>query len=405
MARAGKSRRVGQPSSGATVRSSSAPGEGFKRVFGRAPDGIWSAPGRVNLIGEFTDYNDGYVLPLALPYSARASAGRRLDGLVRIASSQRSDRSEGSVVEVGLEELAPGASGWSSYVLGVFWAVRKSGARLGGVDIHIDSDVPIGAGLSSSAALECSVALALRDLFGLSLTAQELACLAQKAENEYVGVPTGIMDQTASLRCQAGHALFLDTRTLEVRQVPFELEDAGLKLLVVNTGVKHALGNSAYANRRRDCQRAATELGVVALRDVDPENIDDALAQISDPVVRRRARHIISEQSRVLEVVELLEAGRPSEVGPVLSAGHRSLRDDFEVSCAELDTVVDVAVSTGALGGRMTGGGFGGSAVVLVELGAVEAVSAAVVEAFATRGFAHPDVFAVLASDGASRLL
>ena len=359
----------------------------------------------MNLIGEFTDYNDGYVLPLALPYAARASAGRRSDGLVGARPTQRSERSETSVVEVDLESLEPGANGWTSYVLGVVWAIRESGADLGGVDIHIDSEVPIGAGLSSSAALECSVALALRDLFDLSLTPQELACLAQKAENEYVGVPTGIMDQTASLRCQARHALFLDTRTLDVRQVPFELKAAGLSLLVVNTGVKHALGSSAYASRRRDCQRATTELGVVALRDVDPRNIEDALAHISDAVVRRRARHIISEQSRVLEVVKLLDAGHPYEVGPVLSAGHESLRDDFEVSCAELDTVVDVAVSTGALGGRMTGGGFGGSAVVLVELGAVEAVSTAVVESFAARGFAPPEVFAVLASEGASRLL
>ncbi|MGA3352897.1 MAG: galactokinase [Acidimicrobiales bacterium] len=381
------------------------PGEGFRRVFGRVPEGVWTAPGRVNLIGEFTDYNDGYVLPLALPYLARASAGRRKDRLVRVASAQRSDRSETTVVEALLDALAPGMSGWTSYVLGVVWAIRETGAELGGVELHIDSDVPIGAGLSSSAALECSVALALHDLFGLSLSPQELACLAQKAENEYVGVPTGIMDQTASMRCQAGHVLFLDTRTLEVRQVPFDLEAAGLTLLVVNTGVKHALGNSAYAERRRDCQRAAAELGVAALRDVPPEKMATALAEITEEVVRRRARHIISEQSRVLEVVELLESGRPFEVGPVLSAGHRSLRYDFEVSCAELDTVVDVAVATGALGARMTGGGFGGSAVVLVELGAVEAVTTAVVGGFAARGFAPPEVFGVVASGGASRLL
>ena len=186
--------------------------------------------------------------------------------------------------------------------------------------------------------------------------------------------------------------------------MPFDLEPAELTLLVVNTGVKHALGNSAYADRRRDCLRAAAELGVAALRDVPPEKMDAALAELSDDVVRRRARHILTEQSRVLEVVRLLESGRPAEVGPVLSAGHRSLRDDFEVSCAELDTVVDVAVANGALGARMTGGGFGGSAVVLLELDAVDAVTTAVAGGFAARGFAPPEVIGVVASDGASRI-
>ena len=210
------------------------------------------------------------------------------------------------------------------------------------------------------------------------------------------------MDQTASLLCRSGNALFFDTRTLEVRQVPLDLEPAGLTLLVVNTGVKHALGNSAYADRVRDCRRAAQELGVAALRDVAPETMDAALAQIADDVVRRRARHVISEQSRVLEVVRLLESGRPAEVGPVLSAGHRSLRDDYEVSCAELDTVVDVAVDSGALGARMTGGGFGGSAVVLVGLARAEAVARAITEVFVARGYSPPQTMEIVACDGAS---
>jgi len=382
-----------------------ASGEGFRRIFGRPPEGIWSAPGRVNLIGEFTDYNDGFVLPLALPFAARACAARRDDDLVRVVSAQRSEGGELPVVEAVLDLLKPGTtSGWASYVLGVIWALREAGAQLAGVELLIDSDVPIGAGLSSSAALECSVALALHDLYELRLSRQDLALVAQRAENEYVGVPTGIMDQTASLRCRSGHALFLDTRTFEVRQVPLDLGPVGLTLLVVNTGVKHALGNSAYADRVRDCHRAAEELGVPALRDVAPENIDAALARIDDDVVRRRARHVISEQSRVLEVVRLLESGRPAEVGPVLSAGHRSLRDDYEVSCAELDTVVDVAVAGGALGARMTGGGFGGSAVVLVGLAKVEAVTLAVARAFAARGYSPPQTIEVAACDGASRV-
>jgi galactokinase len=359
----------------------------------------------VNLIGEFTDYNDGFVLPLALPFAARACAARRDDDLVRVVSAQRSEGGELPVVEAVLDLLKPGTtSGWASYVLGVIWALREAGAELAGVELLIDSDVPIGAGLSSSAALECSVALALHDLYELRLSRQDLALVAQRAENEYVGVPTGIMDQTASLRCRSAHALFLDTRTFEVRQVPLDLGPVGLTLLVVNTGVKHALGNSAYADRVRDCHRAAEKLGVPALRDVAPENIDAALARIDDDVVRRRARHVISEQSRVLEVVRLLESGRPAEVGPVLSAGHRSLREDYEVSCAELDTVVDVAVAGGALGARMTGGGFGGSAVVLVELAKVEAVTLAVTRAFAARGYTPPQTIEIVACDGASRV-
>jgi len=358
----------------------------------------------VNLIGEFTDYNEGYVLPLALPYAARASVARRGNGLVGIASAQRSDRSEMTVVEARIDSLEPGTSGWASYVLGVVWALREAGADLGGLEVHIDSDVPIGAGLSSSAALECSVALALHDLFGLSFSLQELACLAQKAENEYVGVPTGVMDQTASMRCEAGHALFLDTRTLEVRQVPFDLEAAGLKLLVVNTGVKHALGSSAYAQRRRECEFAAQQLGVPALRDVEPAAIDTALAQLSDEVVRRRARHVISEQGRVLEVVELLDSGHGAAIGPILTAGHRSLRDDFEVSCPELNAVVDVALENGALGARMTGGGFGGSALVLLEREAAGPVTRAISAAFADRGYGSPQPMTVTASGGATRL-
>jgi galactokinase len=378
---------------------------GFRHVFGRPPEGIWSAPGRVNLIGEFTDYNDGFVLPLALPFAARACAARRDDDLVRVASAQRLETGGSSVIAVGIDELRPGTtSGWSSYVLGLVWALREGCGGVGGLEIYIDSDVPIGAGLSSSAAIECSVALAARDLYELLLTRQELALLAQRAENEYVGVPTGIMDQTASLRCRAGHALFLDTRTLEVRQVPLDLEPSGLALLVVNTGVRHALGDSAYADRRRDCLRAAEELGVAALRDVPPEEMDAALAKLTDDVVRRRARHVISEDARVLEVVRLLEAGRGAEVGPVLSAGHRSLRDDFNVSCAELDAVVDVAVANGALGARMTGGGFGGSAVVLLEAAAVRAVTTAVATAFAERGYGSPETSEVVGCDGASRI-
>jgi galactokinase len=206
------------------------------------------------------------------------------------------------------------------------------------------------------------------------------------------------------LRCKASHALFLDTRSLEVRQVPLDLAPRGLTLLVVNTGVKHVLGDSAYADRRRECQFAAAELGVAALRDVSPQDMDVALAQLGDDVLRRRARHVISEDARVLEVVRLLEEGHVEQVGPVLTAGHRSLRDDFNVSCGELDTVVDVAVAAGALGARMTGGGFGGSAVVLAEADRVRIIANAVTEAFSSRGYGTPEMTEVVACDGASRI-
>ena len=359
----------------------------------------------MNLIGEFTDYNDGFVLPFALPFAARACAARRDDDLVRVASAQRSESGEARSRGGGGGQ--PGAG--DGQRVGRRTSSASSGrsnrpAPTAGADLLIDSNVPIGAGLSSSAALECSVALALHDLYELPLSRQELALVAQRAENEYIGVPTGIMDQTASLLCRSGHALFLDTRTFEARQVPLDLAPVGLTLLVVNTGVKHALGNSAYADRVRDCRRAAEQLHVPALRDIAPENMDTALAQITDDVVRRRARHVISEQGRVLKVVELLESGRPAEIGPVLSAGHRSLRDDYEVSCAELDVVVDTALASGALGARMTGGGFGGSAVVLVELAKAEAVTVAVGKAFAVRDFSPPQTMEIVPGNGASRI-
>lgn len=377
----------------------------FGRAYGRRPDGVWSAPGRANLIGEFTDYNDGFVLPFALAWSARAAVGRRDDGLFRVASLQRDAGTAAPSVATHLSQLAPGATtDWPAYPLGVAWALGEATADLGGADILIDSDVPIGAGLSSSAAIECSIALALRDLYELPLTRPELAAAARRAENEYVGVPTGVMDQMASLCCAAGHALFLDTRSFGMRQVPLELADADLALLLVNTGRTRSLAGSAYADRREDCRRAAAQLGVAMLRDVPSDDLDTALDRLADPVLRRRVHHVVSEDARVLEVVRLLDAGQPAAIGPVLSAGHRSLAEDYEVSSPELDLVVDVALDHGALGARMTGGGFGGTALVLVEAATVPEVTRAVTRAFAGRDLPPPTASPVEACDGASRL-
>ena len=288
-----------------------------------------------------------------------------------------------------IEELAPRRGGsWADYVLGVAWALVESGHPISGVDIFIDSEVPIGAGLSSSAALECAVGLALRDLFVPELTLRALALVTQRAENAFVGVPSGIMDQTASLLCIAGHALFLDTRSGETDQLDFDLAGAGLGLLVLDTGVRRRLASSAYADRRRACEAAARMIGVVALRDATMTDLD----RVPDEVIRRRARHVISENERVLEVAGLLRSQKIPEIGPMLSASHRSLRNDFEVSCDELDLAVDSAMGNGALGARMIGGGFGGCAIALVRAEEASAIDDAVHSAFAEAGYDPPHV-------------
>ncbi len=363
-------------------------GDTFASVYGGVPDGTFVAPGRVNLVGEFTDYNEGFVLPTSLPLAARAFAARRTDRLVRVASAQ--DAAAG-VFEADLADLRPGmVAGFPAYVLGVAWAFAEAGLPLVGADIFIDSDVPVGAGLSSSAALECAVALAFAGLSGLDVDRVRLATLAQRAENAFVGVPCGVLDQMASLLCVPHHALLLDTRSLEMRQVPFDLESAGLALLVVDTRVSHDLGDSGYSDRRRACERAAQLLGVKALRDVELADLDAALDRLADPELVRRVRHVVTEDARVLDAARLLDRGDVEPIGAILTAAHESIRDDFESSCAELDAVVDAALGAGALGARMIGGGFGGSAIALVRASSVAAVVDAVERRFAAAGWQPP---------------
>ncbi|WNV74526.1 galactokinase [Geodermatophilus sp. DSM 44513] len=374
----------------------------FAEAFGADPEGVWAAPGRVNVIGEHTDYNDGFVLPVALPHTTRAAVARRDDGRVALVSAQHPrDR-----VEVAVAELAPGhPGGWAGYPAGVVDALRDRVP--GGVSVLVDGDVPAGMGLSSSAALSCSVALALRDLAAPDLAAADLVDVARRAENDFVGAPTGILDQSASLLCTAGHALFLDTRDRSTEQVPLDLRAAGLKLLVVDTGTTHDHATGGYGDRRRECEQAAARLGVPALRDVPDVAALGALDDGSPGggVLLRRARHIVTENARVLEVVALLRGDRgPAAIGPVLTAGHASLRDDFGISTVELDTCVDTALAAGAAGARMVGGGFGGSAVVLVDAARTDAVARAVTDRFAQQGFAAPRAFAVVPSAGARRL-
>ncbi|CAM5422654.1 galactokinase [Streptomyces viridochromogenes] len=385
-----------------SVDTAAAVAERFRELYGSEPEGVWAAPGRVNLIGEHTDYNDGFVMPFALPHTAVAAVARRDDGVLRL----HSEDVRGGVVELRVDELASETDrAWTAYPAGVVWALRHAGHAVGGADIHLASTVPAGAGLSSSAALEVVVALALNDLCGLDLKGWQLARLCQRAENVYVGAPVGIMDQTASACCEAGNALFLDTRDLSQRQIPFDLAAEGMRLLVVDTQVKHSHSEGEYGKRRAGCEKGAALLGVDALRDVPYGELDAALARIGDDdEVRRLVRHVVTEDQRVERVVALLESGETRAIGPVLTEGHASLRDDFRVSCPELDLVVEAALTAGALGARMTGGGFGGSAIVLAEAGDVEAVTKAVEVAFAAAGFTAPRVFEAVPAAGARRL-
>ena len=377
----------------------------FAQHFGSPPEGVWSAPGRVNLIGEHTDYNQGLCLPMALPHRTSVAARLRPDRTVRVWSAQSAE-----LVTVDLDEVAPGTpSGWAAYVAGVFWALEQAGHRVSGADLAVDGRVPLGAGLSSSAALECAVAVALSDLCGLGARrrttprATSLAAICANAENTIARAPTGGMDQSASLRCTDGHAIRLDCRDGSVEQVPFDLAAHGLALLVMDTRAEHALVDGQYAERRRSCEQAAAELGVTSLREVPFASLDAALARLADPVVRRRAKHIITEIERVRATVALLREDRVEEVGPLFDASHLSMRDDFEISCAELDVAVATATAHGALGARMTGGGFGGSAIAIVPARAVDTVSEAVAKAFAQHGFDSPSCFAVTASGAAGR--
>ncbi|MEG3627195.1 galactokinase [Streptomyces poriticola] len=376
--------------------------ERFGALYGHAPDGVWAAPGRVNLIGEHTDYNDGFVMPFALPHTAVAAVARRDDGVLRLHSA---DAGAG-VTELRVAELSPGSDpAWTAYPAGVVWALRAAGHRVTGADIHLASTVPAGAGLSSSAALEMVVAVALNDLFGPGLRGWQLARLCRRAENVYVGAPVGIMDQTASACCRAGHALFLDTRDLSQRQIPFDAAAQGLRLLVVDTRVEHSHSEGEYGRRRAGCEKGAALLGVDALRDIAHDDLDAALQRLGDEEeVRRLVRHVVTENQRVERVVALLESGETRAIGPVLVEGHASLRDDFRVSCPELDLAVDASLAAGALGARMTGGGFGGSAIVLADAGDADAVTEAVHDAFAAAGFTAPRVFEAVPSAGARRV-
>lgn len=372
----------------------------FEDAFDAAPDGIWQAPGRVNLIGEHTDYNEGFVLPFAIDRTARVAVRVRTDSRLRMLSTY-GDQGVTTADTASLDSST--AKGWTKYPLGVIWALQQRGITVPGLDLLLDSDVPLGAGLSSSHAIECAVISALNDLTGAGLAAEQMVLATQRAENDFVGAPTGIMDQSASLRGAKDHAVFLDCRDQSARLVPFETEPAGLVLLVIDTKVSHSHADGGYASRRASCELGAEVLGVKALRDVGVEDLAEA-SGLLDELTFRRVRHIVTENDRVLRTVELLTAAGPGAVGPLLDASHRSMRDDFEISCPELDLAVDISRSSGAIGARMTGGGFGGAAIALTPVAAEQQVRAAVEQAFLTAGYRKPDIFTVTPAAGAMRL-
>ena len=359
------------------------------RAFGRAPDGVWAAPGRVNLSGEHTDYNAGFCLPVALPHRTTVAASLRTDDRVRITSRQATATFTGTVGEVG--------PGWTAYPTGVLWALREAGIAVGGVDLHVDSTVPVGAGLSSSAALTCAVALAV---VPDGARREDLVAACVRAENEAVGAPTGCMDQTVALLARAGTALLLDCRDSSTEHLPLGLTSAGLELLVIDTRASHRLLDGQYAQRRADCGSAAAAIGVPTLRAATAEQVD----ALENPRLRARARHVVTEIARAQAFAALLRAGRLDETGELLDASHTSLRDDFVVSCAELDEAVVVARDAGALGARMTGGGFGGSAIALVPAGSASSVAAAVQQAFTGHGWRNPGFLLAEPSAAGARL-
>jgi len=384
--------------------------QAFAERMGALPEGVWAAPGRVNLIGEHTDYNGGFALPIAIEQCALVALRQRPDRLLRLSSAQAGD------VEVRLEELAPGQGlGWAAYVAGAAWAALHAGAlpdtgRSAGFDLLLDSDVPIGAGLSSSAALSCATMLALSDLWGLGRSRLELALLAQRAENEIAGVPCGLLDQLASLCAEEGHALWIDFQANSAQPISLPLRAAQLELLVIDTRCPHRLVDGAYGERRVACQATAQVLGLETLRDAPLAELEHQRARLG-PERTRRARHVITENARVLAAVSALRdvaAGAAPEglalLGPLLSASHASLRDDFAVSVPELDLAAASAERAGALGARLVGGGFGGSVLCLVRAGRGTAVQASVRSAFLAQGWAEPVCFPANAGHGARRL-
>lgn len=365
----------------------------FKALFGVEPEIVASAPGRVNLIGEHVDFLDGFVLPFAISDVTTVAIARNTSGVIRTASLQK----DGVISTVDVAKLAPkSGEAWTRYPIGVLWSLEINC----GLDILIDGQVPLGAGLSSSAALECAVATAINELFGLKLSLSQLARAAQRAENVYVGMPCGIMDQSVSLMATQGNALLLDTRDLSTEQIPFDIAPLGLELLVIDTQVHHALVDGGYAERRASCEKAVLDLGITSLRDISVTKFVARKSEL-DEKTYLRAFHGVTEMKRVIDAVALLKAGDFVGFGEIVTAAHISLRDNYTVSCPELNLAADTANKFGALGARMIGGGFGGSAIALIKAKDSELIKSEIKDAFMASKFKSPRFFSALPSAGA----
>ena len=369
----------------------------FAEIFGKQPDLIASAPGRVNLIGEHVDFLDGFVLPFAISDVTTVAISKNSSKVIRVASIQK----DSEITSIDISKIAPmTGEPWARYPIGVLWALGNE-ALSNGLDILVDGRVPLGAGLSSSAALECAVATAVNELFGLNLSLPELARIAQKGENVYVGMPCGIMDQSVSLMATQGNALLLDTRDLSTEQIPFDIAPLGLELLVIDTQVHHALVDGGYAERRASCEKAVADLGITSLRDISVSEFEARKSEL-DAKTYIRAYHGVTEMKRVLDAVVLLKSGDFVGFGEIVTLAHQSLRDNYTVSCPELDLAADTATRFGALGARMIGGGFGGSAIALIKARDSELIKSEIRGAFMASKFKAPRFFSALPSQGAA---
>ena len=365
----------------------------FQTLFGHLPEVTSEAPGRVNLIGEHIDYSEGFVLPFAIANRTHAAISRSSDGLVRVSSHQRRN----NIFSISISDVKPGSKGdWEKYVLGVIWSLGITE----GLNILVDGNVPAGAGLSSSASLECAVAVGLNTLLNLGLSDKELARATQRAENEYVGMPCGIMDQSVSLMAHSGSALLLDCRDLSTRHIAFDVASSGLELLIIDTQAHHSLTDGGYAERRASCETAVAKLGITSLRELSLNQLESSREKLTE-IEFMRARHAVTEMARVMHAVEVLEKKEFASLGLLLNQSHASLRDDYNVSCPELNCAVDASISAGALGARMVGGGFGGSAIALIKASHTTETIAAVEKAFADNRFKAPRFFTSLPSQGA----
>jgi len=365
--------------------------ERFATLVGKRPDGLWAAPGRVNLIGEHTDYNAGLALPFAIDRVTVVAAGRRPDRSVRAYSTTLDEEMTASLDD--LDQWVPrDFKAWARYPFGVIWAIGQAGAQVPGFDLVISSDVPMRSGLSSSAALTVAVTVAVNDICGMGLTRGEMARTAQQAESGFAGVPCGLLDQLAALEGEPGAGVLIDFSSLQTELVPLDVGP----VVVLNTRVEHANAGGAYADRRQACEKAAAALGVASLREATLEQVEAGL----EGELRKRARHVVTENARVRETV--LSLRQHGQIGYLLTSSHVSLRDDYEVSCPELDLAVETALRHGATGARLTGAGLGGCAIAIgVDAGHLAGF---VPEYFAAAGLREPEIFAVTPTEGARRL-